>query len=93
MRTILPSLTAATAARSREKMRIPRRPLDSTTIAALPSRTLRPRVWISPAYVALAWIGKRPCVRPVSEPTRFDGRPPMTWARISTESTYQSAWL
>ena len=33
------------------------------------------------------------CVSPVSEPTRSLGSPPMTWARISTESTYQSAWL
>jgi hypothetical protein len=29
----------------------------------------------------------------VSEPTRSAGRPPMTRARISTDSTYQSAWL
>jgi hypothetical protein len=37
--------------------------------------------------------GNRACVRPVSEPTKFAGSPPMTRARMITESTYQSAWL
>jgi hypothetical protein len=90
--TMRPSLTATTGAPSREKMLIPRRFEDSTSILA-PERTrlLRGLSW--PAYVARACTGKRPCVRPVSEPTRLDGRPPITCARKSTESTYQSAWL
>ena len=97
MRPILttrPSLTAITAAREREKIWMPRRaPSDSTTIAALPVSTRLPRFFSCSAYVALAWIGKRPWVRPVSEPMRSPGRPPMIWARIRTESTYQLAWL
>ena len=32
-------------------------------------------------------------VRPVSEPMSSVGMPPISWARSSTESTYQPAWL
>ncbi len=93
MRSTRPSFTATTGAPAREKISMLRRvPSPSTTSAALPDSTRLPRLtW--PAYVERAWTGKRPCVRPVSEPTRSLGIPPMTCARISTESTYQSAWL
>jgi hypothetical protein len=88
-------LTATTGARLRLKMRMARRvPSDSTTFAAFsPSRTVRAFAFSAPAYVALAWTGKRPCVSPVSDPTSSGGSPPITRARMSTDSTYQSAWL
>jgi hypothetical protein len=88
-----PSLTATTGAASREKILMPRRLVDSTSIAALPERTRFLVAFSWPAYVERACTGNRPCVRPVSDPTRLDGRPPITCARSSTESTYQSAWL
>ena len=97
--TIRPSLTAidrraACGRRSRSPRRVG---ADSTTtrgvaapcascvlLSALDARRRR-----SPWRAT----GKRPCVRPVSEPTRSAGRPPITRARMRTESTYQSAWL
>ena len=94
---ILPSWTATTGEPAFAKMLIPRRVLlDSTGSAAfLPraTRRLASRSEMSSAYFAAAWTGNRPCVRPLSEPIRSEGMPPMKRARMSTESTYQSAWL
>ena len=50
-------------------------------------------LWWWSAYFARACTGKWPWVRPVSEPTRPAGRPPMSLARSITLSTYQVAWL
>ncbi len=95
--TILPSWTAMTGEPGLAKMSMPRRLASlSTGIAALrPLATLRfvSASERSSAYVARACTGKWPCVRPVSEPTRSAGRPPMRRARSRTQSTYQSAWL
>ena len=78
------------------KMLIPRRDVLSTGSAAfLPRATRRvaARSEMSSAYIAFAYTGKRPWVSPLSEPTRSAGMPPMKRARMSTELTYQSAWL
>ena len=95
LRTMRPSLTAITGAPRRAKILIPLRSCsDSTTSAAFwPALAFLPFCSTCPAYLARAWTGKRPWVSPVSEPTKFEGRPPISRARMSTESTYQSAWL
>ena len=94
--TIVPSWTAMTREPAFAKMLIPRRDVLSTGSAAfLPRATRRvaARSEMSSAYFALACTGKRPWVSPLSEPTRSAGIPPMKRARMSTELTYQSAWL
>jgi hypothetical protein len=92
-----PSFTATTGEPEREKMSIERRSsADSTTLAAfspLLTRFSSSASARSSAYRARAYTGKRPSVRPVSEPIRSAGTPAIRRARSSTESTYQSAWL
>ena len=94
---IVPSWTATTGEPAFAKMLIPRRvALETTGTAAFWPRATRrvaSRSEMSSAYFDVAWTGNRPCVRPLSEPTRSDGMPPMKRARMSTDWTYQSAWL
>ena len=45
------------------------------------------------AYFDGAATGKWPSTRPVSAPTSWSGMPPISFARSSTDWTYQPAWL
>ena len=68
---------------------------DETGTAALDpfTRVLASLRTESSAYLAGAATGKCPSTRPVSAPMTPFGIPPMSWARSSTDWTYQPAWL
>ena len=68
---------------------------DWTGTAALDvfTRVLASLTTESSAYLAGAATGKCPSTRPVRAPIIAFGIPPISWARSSTDWTYQPAWL
>ena len=68
---------------------------ESIGIAAFApfTRRLASRSTQSSAYLAGAATGKWPWTRPVSAPISWSGMPPISFARSSTDCTYQLAWL
>ena len=94
--TILPSLTAITGEPFLAKIDVPLAlGLELIAMAALAPLTLFLASLITDesAYLAGAATGKWPWTRPVSAPMSWEGMPPISLARSSTDSTYQPAWL
>src|ERR1700735_3080112 len=92
---ILPSLAAITGDPCLAKIDVAFAESESTGIAAFAEWTRRvaSRSTLSSAYVARAATGNRPWASPVSAPMSWLGMPPISFARSSTDWTYQLAWL
>ena len=67
--------------------------LTGTAALAVLTRVLASFRTASSAYLAGAATGKWPSTSPVSAPITDFGIPPISWARSSTDWTYQPAWL